>query len=320
MSRKKKQKNKETTIEDFYDLKIDKVDELVEALKSSPNADVDAEGNAKEPLPMTIAECTGEATPDTKTRTGKDKRFDPYKLDKFSRIPVWLKAIFIKFWFAGAVCYFVMFGLSLYFAADDLFIISGLILGILVDFIINPIFRMLESDDKEYNRYMMFPFPVKVFWTFLTNIIYYIFVMFVVSYAYTGLNMLINLINGAPDHHIAVGVEPLLCGIFAVIVDMAFIGLKDLLVWLIRKNKRKKALAEGELQAETDAAFGVNSANSEGRGAPAATGGAEGDVSAAAADIGQPQAEIDEVEKLRRLAESRNNAADKNAVKKNKKK
>ncbi len=37
-----------------------------------------------------------------------------------------------------------------------------------------------------------------------------------------------------------VGVEPLLFGVFAVIIDMIFIGIKDGIVILIKKRKNAK--------------------------------------------------------------------------------
>ena len=158
---------KETTIENFYDLKTKEMDELVAALRGEEDA-------PPESLPsMNIAEVTGEVTEDNKK--GK-KQFDPYKRDKFSAIPFWVKALFIKFWFFGAVCYFALMGLGTFFTADDgsytwiqsieLYLLCGAIMGIFVDCFVNPIFRMMESDRKEYNYFMMFPFPFKQFWTF----------------------------------------------------------------------------------------------------------------------------------------------------------
>ena len=89
---------------------------------------------------------------------------------------------------------------------------------------------------------MMFPFPFKKYWTFLTNVIYYVAVSFVVTYMYQGINLLIDVINGtAASSNINVGVEPLLYGVFTVIADMAFIGIKDLIVYLVKKKKAKKA-------------------------------------------------------------------------------
>lgn len=223
MAKKKKNQHKEAPIENYYDLKTKEMDELVAALKGETPEDA-------EPLTTNIAEITGE---EPKAEPGTKKaEFDPYKVDKFSRIPVWIKAFFIKFWFAGLVCYFVNMGLGTYISDSlDLLVLDGIVLGILVDVMVNPIFRFMESSDKEYNAYMMFPFPIKAFWTFFTNIAYYLVV-------FLGVNGIYYLLNGVWNLNIYL--EPLLFGVFALIIDMAFIGIKDLIVFLIKRAKKKK--------------------------------------------------------------------------------
>ena len=227
---KKKKKIRETTIEDFYDLRLDKIDELVAALRE--------EDTGSEPLSMNIADCTGESTENMSPRQ-KQREFDPYKVDKFSRIPAWIKALFVKFWFAGAVCYFIMMGLKIGNDLDRL-VLVGAVMGLIVDVLVNPLFRYMESDRREYNAYMMFPFPFKAFWTFFTNLIYYIIVIACVNFCYLGLNELINLIKGT-EQVIHVGVEPLLFGVLTVACDMLFIGIKNAVVLLIKKLKNKKS-------------------------------------------------------------------------------
>ncbi len=224
----KKKKDKETTITNYYDLKKDDIDELVAALKGEETTQPDN-------LSMNIEEITGEKAPSAK---GKDQEFDPYKRDKLSKLPAWFKAFFIKFWFAGAVCYFVNMGLGVYISnAEDLLLLDGVVMGILVDCIVNPIFRMIESDRREYDWYIMFPFPFKKFWTFFANILYYIIVFIGVNYVYMGINLVLQAIN--ENWYLAL--EPLLFGVFAFFIDMVFIGIKDLIVYLIKKHKRKKA-------------------------------------------------------------------------------
>ena len=51
-----------------------------------------------------------------------------------------------------------------------------------------------------------------------------------------GLNLLVEMIK--PTWYIAI--EPLLFGVIAVAADMAFIGIKDLIVYLVKRGKRKK--------------------------------------------------------------------------------
>lgn len=231
-----KKKFRETEIENYYDLKKDKVDELVAALKD--------EGGKTETFDdeFDIAKVTGEDPAETTGRFGKRKKFDPYKIDKLSRIPVWIKAVFVKWWFAGAVCYFVIMGLGVYLSMDnslDTIVLSGFVLGILTDIMVNPFFRMIESDKKEYDNYTMFPFPTRQFWTFFANMIYYLIVMAAVVNLYSLINLAMNAMFGT-QNVIHVGVEPILYGILCVIVDMAFIGIKDGVVALVRHIKNKK--------------------------------------------------------------------------------
>lgn len=216
----KKNKIRETAIENYYDLKTDKIDELVAILQGDT-----PEG---ENPTSDIEEITGEKI---ESNSARKRNFDPYRRDKLSAIPVWLKALLIKWWFAGAVCYFVNMGLGIYIpSALDLLILDGLLCGLIADVAVNPIFRMLESDKKEYNPYIMFPFPVKQFWTLFANMLYYTVVFAGVNLCYLGINELITF----------TAVEPLLFGVFAVAVDMVFIGIKDLIVFLVKRAKRKE--------------------------------------------------------------------------------
>lgn len=231
--KKGKQPPKETSIENFYDLKTKEMDELVAALKGETPEDA--------PVPTAnIAEITGEAQEGKKA--GKAE-FDPYKRDKFSRMfPFWLKALFIKFWFFGLVCYFVLMGLGTLFVGSDgnisvqkswdLYVLCGLVSGVVVDCFVNPIFRMMESDRKEYNYFMMFPFPFKKIWTFFANLVYYLGVMALVALFY-------ELIFGVLNISEFIGVEPLGFGLACLIVDMALIGIKDLIVFLVKRAVKK---------------------------------------------------------------------------------
>lgn len=231
----KKQKFQEEKIENYYDLKVDKVNELVAALKD------DADELPNNEVSMNINDCTGIYDPKNVKRNGKQKQFDPYSTDFLSKIPTWVKAIFIKWWFAGLVCYFVPMGLG-YYVTDSLdrFVLTGFVLGIVVDLMVNPIFKFLESDRKEYDIYMMFPFKFKAFWTFFANMFYYLIVMIGVNGLYFGIN---EALRTGVNNSTYVAMEPLLFAVFALIIDMAFIGIKDLLVHLIRKSKKKENAA-----------------------------------------------------------------------------
>ncbi|MDE7300667.1 MAG: hypothetical protein K2N47_00710 [Clostridia bacterium] len=265
---KKNKKIKETTIEDYYDLKTKEMDELVSALKGETSEN-------DKPVSYKISDCIGEeATKQGEASEYKksSKEFNPYKLDRLSRIPTWIKAFFIKFWFAGMVCYLTQFGLGMIITNDEnRMLLTGVVLGIVVDVLVNPALRYFQSSDHEYDNYMMFPFPFKKFWTFFTNVIYYVVVALTVMYMYRGLNFVVDAIKGTPDAmKIHVGVEPLLYGVFCFIADMAFIGIKDLIVYLVKRKKRRKAEALA-IQKEIDGVAGdAATAKVDANGQPAA--------------------------------------------------
>lgn len=131
-----------------------------------------------------------------------------------------------------------MMGLNISDSLDRI-VFAGAVMGVIVDILVNPLFRYMESDRKEYNDFMMFPFPFKAFWTFFANILYYVLILFCVNMCYFGLNELINSIKNTQDH-IYAGVEPLLFGVFTVICDMVFIGIKDGIVRLVKKLRNTK--------------------------------------------------------------------------------
>lgn len=214
----KKKKIKETTIEDFYDLKVDKVDELVAALKGEDTSEYGE-------VSMKISDCTGDGK-------GGNKEFNPYRTDFLSKVPTFLKALFIKWWFAGVVCFFVNMGLGVYVTATaDLILLDGIVLGLVVEVFVNPLFHFMETDRREYDDYMMFPFPFKAYWTFFTNVLYYVGIAVIVNFVY-------NFIN---DFMFSFAIEPLSWALITVAADMIFIGIKDLVVHLVKKHKREEA-------------------------------------------------------------------------------
>ncbi len=180
-----KKKNKEIpqAEKDYYKLKTDAVDRLARANK-------------------------GEA------RKVSDQELNQYKSSKLSAIPVWVKALLIKIWFAGAVCFFFYWGLSMYLADFlDQMLVFGVGLGIVTDLLTCNVLRFISSDDREYYPYMMF--SSGKYWTFFANLIYAFVLLFLTICVYRLLHM---------------DVEPILFGIVYTGFDMLFIKAKDFLV------------------------------------------------------------------------------------------
>ncbi len=233
---KKKKKTRETTIEDYYDLRTDKIDELVAALKGETPEDA-------EPVSYNMADCmTPESATQGEVREYSKKQykeFNPYKLDRLSRVPTWIKAIVIKWWFAGMVCYIcsILLGYWIGMGENQIWF-NGLVLGLVVELLVNPVMRYFADEGTAFNPYIMFPFPFKKYWTFLTNVVYYIVVVWITYFAfYYVINIYIgNLV-----------VEPVLFATFITVVDMIFIGLKDLGVHLVKKFKHNKAEVKNDV-------------------------------------------------------------------------
>ncbi len=221
MAKKKKGESPEETTTNYYDLKVDSIDELVAALKGEDLGDT--------PAPTTdIEEITGEKV-HSKKQT--DRHFDPYKRDALSKLPTWLKAVFIKWWFAGLVCWLIMSGLGTYITSGlDMLVVVGFAMGIVVDVFVNPLLKMMDSDRNEYDNYIMFPFPFKKFWTFFANMGYYLVVIIGVNYVYA----IIRLVWADCP------IEALFFGVFTVAVDMAFIGIKDAIVCAVKNRKEQQ--------------------------------------------------------------------------------
>jgi len=152
------------------------------------------------------------------------------------KLPEWVKAVFIKTWFAGAVCFFILWGLGIYVTAQlDMLFILGVALGIVNDILVNNIFRFYESTPGANNRWMMF--PKKNFANFFFNIIYSFVILFCVYTLYNLINIAIIGATGA-DGTIPFGVEPLFFGTFYMAFDMLFIGMKRTFIKIVEDAKK----------------------------------------------------------------------------------
>lgn len=159
---------------------------------------------------------------------------------KKRKLPVWLKAAFIKFWFAGAVFFFVGWGLFIASSDQlDLTLVLGLVLGLAIHLLANSIFFSMERGKGEYQPFMMF--PQKKYWSFLFNLLYGIVLCILVSYTYHFINVAAIALYQLPETSVALGAEPILFGVFCMVYDMLFLQLRKLLV-------KRKAASNNENQ------------------------------------------------------------------------
>lgn len=173
---------------DYYKLNTNAVDRLVNADKKSSQKDTKLKDPAKQ-----------------------------YRTSFFDRIPAPVKALFIKFWFNGSICFFIFWGLGTIVTNYlDMIFVLAVVMGMVTDILVNNSIRFVETLPGENNKWMMF--SQKKYWTFIANIFYAFLVLFCVIWLY---------------EVIKIGVEPILFGIFYMLFDLLFIGIKNLIKAII---------------------------------------------------------------------------------------
>ena len=153
-----------------------------------------------------------------------------YRSGVLDNIPSPVKALLIKAWFYGAICFFIFWGLNIVNSLDILVIMS-IVLGLATDILINNILKFIEIVPKENHKWMMF--PQKKYWTLPANILY----AFLVFYCVRELYVLINIIG--QSFNVYIGVEPILFAIFYLGFDLLFIGMKNLMKKIISDAEDK---------------------------------------------------------------------------------
>lgn len=205
----------------YYDLKTDAVNSLVDALNEEPKEET--------------------ISVHKKYIQNKEKEQpNPYKLDKLALIPTWIKAFFIKFWVAGAICYFFIWGLGIYIQATlDMLFVTAFATGIIVDLLVTPAMLYFESDKKEWHPYILVPVPGKKLWSLLINIPVAFLEVGVIFLIYSEINILLVDIKNLPSGSTPLAVEPLLFGLLYLIIDIIIISIKNLFIKVIKKIKNK---------------------------------------------------------------------------------
>ena len=151
------------------------------------------------------------------------------------RLTDWAKAILIKVWFAGAVCFFFLWGLGIYLPDQlDQLLILGLALGTVTDLLTNNLFRFYAKRPGDNDQWMMF--PMKRFISLPLNILYAFVLLWLVVMTYSLLNRAIIAATGAVNT-LPLGVGPILFGVFTTLWDLLLIRCKLTLRKIFRDAK-----------------------------------------------------------------------------------
>lgn len=150
------------------------------------------------------------------------------------RLADWVKAILIKMWFAGSVCFFIFWGLSSYIGARlDLLFVFAIALGVVTDVLTNNILRYYAKTNGGNDRWMMF--PQKKYITFFLNILYAAVLLLCTDLLYSLINLSFLAMGSRTQ---VLGVGPILFGVFYTGFDLLFIQMKLLLRQIVSDAKK----------------------------------------------------------------------------------
>lgn len=161
------------------------------------------------------------------------------------KVADWVKILLIKLWFAGAVCFFFLWGLGYYIGnQENQILVTGLALGAVTDLLTNNVFRFIEKKPGGNDRWMMI--PCGGFISLPLNLLYGLLVMICVVTTYHALNLLLMLLMKAEG--MVLGVEPILFGVLAVAWDTLFIAMKHTLRRIGEDAKRQARASQKKKQ------------------------------------------------------------------------
>ena len=202
----KKQAKKDRSAQAYYDVKTDAVEQLLSTEKAP-------------------------AVPAAELRKyTKKHRF---------HIPAPVKIIGLKFWFAGAACYFFLWGLGMYVHGLDMLLVLAIGLGLMTDLMVNRLLRNMEPEERAYDKWMMV--TARSFWSVFLNVIYAGVILFCIFQVYGILNyaMGVNAAASGTEEVAMIGVEPFLFGILYLVFDLLLIGFRNMLLRVIRDAGEK---------------------------------------------------------------------------------
>lgn len=161
-----------------------------------------------------------------------EKDLDPYKIDRLSSFPMWILILIIKWWFAGAIYYFAYMGILVQTTDGSTeAIIGGVILGAVLDILVNRVIRFIEREKGANEKYILI--TTKKYVSFILNMLYGLLISLFITY---GVGFLVTKIAQLFGHTGSVGMEPITFGIMFVLIDLGLIKIKNLII----KSKAKR--------------------------------------------------------------------------------
>ncbi len=188
-----------------------------------------------------------------KTKKVKDENvdFNPYEVDKLSRVPSWLKILLLKYWAAAAAC-FLLFGISelglnIYVESDvaamnvsfRLVIILGVFLAVLMNYIVRVVVRLMYNRrDNTYKYNMVNMKGLKSFFVALAYNMLMSIIIFLVTIRLSDWGLVFDPFGTTKG----IGIEPFTVGIIYFVFDNIFVLIKNSFIKLYDKHIYNKQI------------------------------------------------------------------------------
>lgn len=158
----------------------------------------------------------------------EEVKYDPYEIDKLSKIKPQYKIAFLKFWAAGAVYFFIAIPLGPYLSdVLDLIVALGIVLGIAIEYIVNNVIRWMNNDNQQTTKYCLY--EKKSLLSLFFNVGYGIGMTFILYFTYVGLGLLVDVFALDFFTDFDFGAEPVLFGLLFLLYDGIIVFLKNML-------------------------------------------------------------------------------------------
>ena len=176
----------------------------------------------------------------------KNNEFNPYASDKLSKIPLWIKVVFLKYWVAAAALFFfgignpilitegVTYTIDMYL---PLYLILSLGLGIFVDLIYRPIVNLMDSPQQSTKKYNLI--NKKGISSLLLNLLYSFIIMIPMVTILVFLarhNVNLDFLNNTDNK---AAIEPFTGGFVYLFLDFIVVSIKNVIVTIYKNHKFK---------------------------------------------------------------------------------
>lgn len=165
-----------------------------------------------------------ELLQDEEELTQEIKKYDKGFLNK---VPYSIKAILIKYWFYGAVCFFSLMGF-IGISGENAALVGGLIAGALFDIACYNILEMMDHDNNKARYYMMY--KSKKIYSIFINVVYQVAVFLI---AMVIISSIVSTYKDPVNNWFLQ--EPLSIALVLTAIDAIFLLIKNLLVKLLKK-------------------------------------------------------------------------------------